>query len=162
MRGTPSQGTRRERGQALVETALSAMIILFLLLGLVDFGLAFGHRVVLANAARAGARFGSRYPDQDPTIRVAVIDALRGTLVLDSTYDDSVDRDDTVLGIVVACTNGSTSVGCGSAYRGHQIRVTVTYQYEFIFGTLLGLPDVTLGSSAIMFVANPPAPTPNP
>ena len=43
MSRTPSQGTRRERGQALVETALSMLIILVLLAGMVDLGLHWVH-----------------------------------------------------------------------------------------------------------------------
>lgn len=160
MSRVPSQGPRRERGQALVETALTAMIVMLLLLALVDFGLAFGHRVVLVNASRAGARFGSRYPFLGDTIDVAVIDSLKGTLVLDAAYVEPP-RDDR-LRIIVACQRGAGTVLCANAYRGDSIRVTVEYDYEFMFGTLLGVPDVTLRSSTVMYVASPPVPTPVP
>lgn len=46
---------RNEKGVAAVEFALVAPILLLLLLGLADFGLAMRERMALASAARAGA-----------------------------------------------------------------------------------------------------------
>ena len=50
---------RRERGQSLVETAVVLPILLLLVVAIVDFGRAFDAYIILTNAAREGARFGS-------------------------------------------------------------------------------------------------------
>jgi Flp pilus assembly protein TadG len=47
---------RRERGQTLLEFAFVTPIIMVLLLGLVDFGIAVDRREVLQHAVREGAR----------------------------------------------------------------------------------------------------------
>jgi hypothetical protein len=165
MRGTPSQGPRRERGQALVETALTMLIVLVLLAGLVDFGIAFGYRVALANAARAGARYGSRYPTVQPVIRLATVESLLGTLVLDASY---VEYDETTgetttdprLHIDIACEDAGAVISCGDTtnppnLRGKQIRVTVGYDYQPLFGGLLGIGDVPISAVAVMYILGP-------
>ena len=54
---------RRERGQSLVETAVVLPILLLLVAAIVDFGRAFDAYIILTNAAREGARFGSVNPE---------------------------------------------------------------------------------------------------
>jgi Flp pilus assembly protein TadG len=46
------------KGQSLVELAISLVILLFLLAGIVEFGLAFFQFVQLRDAAQEGALFG--------------------------------------------------------------------------------------------------------
>ena len=154
------RGGRRERGQALVETALSMMILIILLAGMVDLGLAFGHRVAVASASRTGARYGSRFPHRQSLIERAAVDALRGTLVL-ADDDTLVYPDDTgTVEIVIGCENGGNPVLCTEAQReaGDQIRVTVTVEYSPLFGGLLGIGDLTIGSATLMGVLGIDAP----
>jgi Flp pilus assembly protein TadG len=47
---------RNEEGQAFVEFALVAPILLLVLFGIIQFGIAFMHSVALTDAVRAGAR----------------------------------------------------------------------------------------------------------
>ena len=49
----------RRRGAVLVEFALSAPLLLLLLAGVLDFGMALRTATSVADAARAGAQFGS-------------------------------------------------------------------------------------------------------
>lgn len=49
---------RTERGAAVVEFGLLAPLLVTVLFGLVEFGLAMYSKGVLANASREGARFG--------------------------------------------------------------------------------------------------------
>jgi hypothetical protein len=51
---------KKERGQNFVELALTLPIILMLFLGMIEIGFAIHSYVVVANAAREGARFGAR------------------------------------------------------------------------------------------------------
>lgn len=48
-----------QRGQALVEFTLAVPVMLLLLVSLLEFGLAFNHRLTLAYATREGARTAS-------------------------------------------------------------------------------------------------------
>ena len=55
----PAASPRTPRGQALVEFAAVLLPVLFLIVGVVQFGLIFGANVTLTNAAREGARAGT-------------------------------------------------------------------------------------------------------
>lgn len=54
----------QQKGQALVELALTLPLILLLILGAVDFGRMFYHKIVITNAAREGANYLSRNHDE--------------------------------------------------------------------------------------------------
>lgn len=53
------EGVRANRGQSTVEFGLSAILLLFILLGLIDLGRAFYFAVALQSATREGARQAS-------------------------------------------------------------------------------------------------------
>lgn len=53
---------KSERGQSLVELSISLVILLYLLSGAVEFGIAFFQFVQLRDAAQEGALFGSMRP----------------------------------------------------------------------------------------------------
>jgi Flp pilus assembly protein TadG len=61
--------TKTERGQSLVELAISLVVLLFLLAGIVEFGLAFFQFVQLRDAAQEGALYGSTEPSDVIGIR---------------------------------------------------------------------------------------------
>lgn len=50
---------QRSRGQALVEFGLAAIVLALILSGTIEFGIIFGHKVEINNAARAGARWAA-------------------------------------------------------------------------------------------------------
>lgn len=56
---------RRERGQSLVELAISLTVMLLLLSGAVTFGMALFSYVAMRDAAQEGALFGSFNPNVD-------------------------------------------------------------------------------------------------
>lgn len=55
---TPSR--RGERGAALVELAIALPLLAVILVGTIDFGRAFRTAMIVTNAARAGAQYGSQ------------------------------------------------------------------------------------------------------
>jgi len=55
---------RSERGQSLVELAISLVILLYLLSGAVEFGIIFFQYVQLRDAAQEGALYASTHPTQ--------------------------------------------------------------------------------------------------
>lgn len=50
----------RERGQSLIEVALSLPLLLLIVIGLADFGRAYYYSIALTNAAREGAAYAAR------------------------------------------------------------------------------------------------------
>ncbi len=56
--GTPAD----ESGQSLVELAVGAPFLIFLILGVIEMGLVLAVYISLINAAREGASFASKYP----------------------------------------------------------------------------------------------------
>ena len=55
-RGKESAGIRSERGAVAVEFALLLPVLMIILLGIIEFGMAFSAQITLSNAAREGAR----------------------------------------------------------------------------------------------------------
>jgi Flp pilus assembly protein TadG len=101
---------RTERGQTLVEFALVLPILSLLLLGVIQFGVAYNHYITLTDAVRAGARKGAvgRHL-QDPT--TAVEQAVR---------NGGTDLDPEKLEISVK----------SSWEQGSDVSVTATYPYN--------------------------------
>lgn len=101
--GFTRQGLRahRERGQALVETAITLPLLLLLLMGIMEFGWYFYNQMSVENGSREGARY-------------AVVNSGSSTLSADVT--------DLVEGIVVSPGEMIVSVSLVS----DKITVTVT------------------------------------
>src|SRR5215203_5117870 len=62
-RRDPTSRRKRERGQAIVEFALVAPLLLLLLLITIEFGQVFNGWLAVNNASRSGADYASRVPD---------------------------------------------------------------------------------------------------
>jgi Flp pilus assembly protein TadG len=122
----------RERGASLVEMAMALLFLLVLLAGVVDVGRGFGNYVIITNAAREGARYGARFSWHEAGIRSAVAAEAAESGVPPEA-----------LGISVAGLN---------ALAGETIRVTVTYDFSTILGSIFGASTLSLSSSAAMIV----------
>ncbi|HEY1162505.1 MAG TPA: TadE/TadG family type IV pilus assembly protein [Candidatus Dormibacteraeota bacterium] len=81
-----SRGRGRQKGQSLVEFAISSLVLILLLMGLLDLSRAFYYSVNLQGAAREGARHGAwfdtatrtnKYLD-DADVMLAVKQAMAG------------------------------------------------------------------------------------
>jgi len=107
-----------ERGQALVETAVTLPLILLVAVGIFEFGRAYQTAQVLTNAVREGARV-SVLPEAKPEdVQSRVIAYLRdGQLKNPDSATVTVKRDAT---ISIGATTSSASV------------VTVSYPFSFI------------------------------
>jgi len=120
-----------------VETAIVFPILLLLLAAVVDFGRAFDAYIVLTNAAREGARWGSVNPELplDDVRQIVMDDVLgSGTNITDWTGfgDDPGD-------IIVEVQD-----------KGQEVKVTVTYDFGLWFGQLIGADTVTLTKTSVM------------
>lgn len=109
---------RRERGNALIETAITMPLLLLLMVGIFEIGRAFETWQVVSNAAREGARM-SITPENNTTTTTALIRKYMadGQLPKSGTAAVSIDKNVTIV------VNG-TNVGAS--------QVIVDYPFEFI------------------------------
>jgi Flp pilus assembly protein TadG len=109
---------RRQEGAATVELGIVAMVLLFIMGAIIDFGHYFYLRNVVTNASREGARYGSIYAD--PKISEAQIREF-----IQQKY-----------GPILGCDDGHpltvTAAGAASA-AGTNLTVTVTGEKDWFF-----------------------------
>ena len=77
-----NKNSKNERGQSLVELAISLMIILMLLMGAVDFGIALFSFVTMRDAAQEGALYGSINPDDMDGMKDRAIAAASDLIII--------------------------------------------------------------------------------
>lgn len=134
----------KEKGQSLVELALSMVVLMFLLSGAVEFGIAFFQKVQLQDAAQEGALFGSVYPLEDVSLRAK----SSSSSPIDMVNDPNVTVETTFIDV-----NGLPQV-C----EGDQIKVKMIYQHKILMPFLpniLGSDTLTISASAVNTVFNP-------
>lgn len=120
----------RERGQSLVELGVSFVILMYLLSGVVEFGIAFFQYVQLRDAAQEGALYGSMYPYDTELIEDRI--RLSSQSPLDLTTSD--------VDVFVSYPDGSLCEGNG-------ITVNVVYHHKIFMPfipQLLGQESILL------------------
>jgi hypothetical protein len=105
---------RNERGQALLETAITLPIILLVCVSIFEFGRAYQVQQVLTNAAREGARVACLPGTTDALVNSTVRNYLTGGGL--TAVDAAIVRD--------VPFNGSTTVFAS--------RVTISYPFNFM------------------------------
>ena len=135
----------RERGQAMVETAIVIPILLVLMVGIFEVGRAYETWQVLTNAAREGARM---------SVTPSSVEATTTALIRKYMADGQLTKSATAT--VVVNKGASISVN-GTAVSASA--VTVDYPFEFIMlqpivrlvapGATVGGP-LTMRTTAIM------------
>ncbi|MFL7868660.1 MAG: TadE/TadG family type IV pilus assembly protein, partial [Anaerolineales bacterium] len=80
----------KERGQSLVEFAISLTVIMMLLAGAVEFGIALFQFVQLRDAAQEGALYGSIHPGDDANIEARVRSASPSPIDLQNDPDVTI------------------------------------------------------------------------
>jgi Flp pilus assembly protein TadG len=161
----------KERGQSLVEFAISLLILLYLLVGAVEFGVLFFQYVQLRDAAQEAALYGSsNIPMQvaNPnTVPAAVLteieDRARSAsgspvdLSNTSTVDVSIYINDTFVWKNYAA-QGSTTSAC----ENNGIRVVVAYKHRIfmpflaqILGKDPGDPTIPLSATVTDTILTP-------
>jgi Flp pilus assembly protein TadG len=136
--------TRRfhsERGAELIEFALVVPLLLFIIMGLIDFGFLFQRYEVVTNAAREGARIAvlPGYADADVEARVRSYMTEGG--VANTTSNSTV-----------LTTDVPIAAGAGPAMQGKKVEVSYTSQYLFL-GPIAGWFGGTFTSANLNAVA---------
>lgn len=146
---------RNERGQAIVEFALTLPLLLLIVLGIFDFGLMFQKYEVVTNAAREGGRVGvlPGYTTADAEARAVQYLAVGGITGTPRTPCGGIVVVDT------QCTSAAVSAtlitGSDPPKTVDQITMTVEYDYEYQFvGPIVNLLfGGSLGTSRLKSVS---------
>lgn len=133
---------KNEKGQSMVELALSFTVLLFLLMGVVDLGRAFFAFSAMRDAAQEGAVYGSLFPGD----MAAVITRVR------ANTQSPVDMANTEIRIEPTVI--------GIACHGNGIRVDIYYdEFPLIFPfwqPLFGIDSVPLHARVEDTILRPP------
>jgi len=106
--------------QALIEAALVLPILLFLILGAMDFGRMFYTKMILTNGAREGANYLAYFPEDANNGYVDTFAAI-----YDETNSSNVEIVDTDVTYTGCCTHGLP------------VEVTITKIVDLIFDNFL-------------------------
>ncbi len=110
--------TRSDRGQALVELALIAPVLIILMLGVMDYGRVYFAYISVTNGARIGADYAANGPTQATDTA-----AIKAAALGDTT--DLLDQSPTNPEVTVVTANDSQ----GQLYAD----VTMTYTFSTLF-----------------------------
>jgi Flp pilus assembly protein TadG len=142
----------RQHGQSLVEMGLLLMMLLWLLSGVIDFGIGFFSYVAIRDAAQEGALYGSVVYDPDhPSYTVDDFRAMITERVQNSSTAP-VDLTSSSVQVVI----NPPATWCA----GNPLRVDVSYDYPIMMpmvGILTG-PTITLRASATSILLVPLCP----
>lgn len=126
----------RQRGVAAVEFAIVLPLLIFLFLGITEFGIAYYNKQVLTNASREGARVGIIHNTEDATIKQVA-------------YDYAKDR-------LIPYNNNFSPESINIITSGEYIKVNAVFTYNYLvlsgfgfFGTNFG-PNLDIVASTTM------------
>ena len=143
-------------GTTTVELALVGPLLIFLLFGIIEFGLILKDVVGVNQTAREGARCAAvGSPPSTITTRIRAAAPTITTANLTTAY--AYRRFNSISGTWTAWTTLGTSGTENDAKAGDQIRVSLTYPHQLVTGGLFsGLADspgtgsITLSTAIIM------------
>jgi len=138
---------KTERGQSLVEFAISLVILIYLLTGAVEFGMAYFQFVQLRDAAQEGALYGSLNPTDTTGIKARIRQSSQSPIKMSDTS-------------VVPDGNISITLS-GSACEGNGIKVEITYNHKIFMPfipQLIGANTIPLKASVTDTILSPVCP----
>lgn len=110
-----------EKGQSLVELAISLVLILILLAGVVDLGRMMYEYLSMRDAAQEGAGYGAIYPQDCSEIEARV----RANLPADF-FNDSGDT----INVYIDAIGQQCTASASDACEGHDIFLVLDHTYE--------------------------------
>jgi len=150
--------SKHERGQSLVEIAISLPVIILLLLGTIDFGMAIFSYAIIRDAAQEGALYGSFNPGNKAEIENRARNVSpQGE---DEIFSSPVDLTNKDLVQVEVKTFGGSCQG-SIKNEANSVRVRVRFNYPFLMpfiGTIIGSDTIPLTGSATNVILQPPCP----
>ncbi len=156
-RGRPPMLLRRtgrstEDGQALVEFSLILTPLLFLLLGVIQFGFVFNAYVTVSTAAREAARIATIYPydrtlgqgandaARNSQIRTQLLTSLNGLSKSAPNFTNGTTWTSSTSGTTTTYTNGDIiityelpgTVTANDPRQGYRVTVKATYHQDLV------------------------------
>jgi Flp pilus assembly protein TadG len=119
--------SRHRRGQALVEFALVITVLLTLLLGMVDFALAYYSQIVIRNAIAEGGYYAIQHPNDRPGIEAAIDKELLDRPFIEKDHID-----------IAPCEDDGSG--------GMKTTIQAEYTHHLLFSYLVPSMQVTLQS----------------
>jgi Flp pilus assembly protein TadG len=126
----------RRRGTGLVEFALCAPLLIFILLGIIDFGLLARNQLMISNAARDGARAAS-LGQSTANIRTRILNGAVPPLRVNST--GVIENGSIVMQQATVPSSGDANytstpwpadiAGKNGVVIGNYVRITVNYTH---------------------------------
>ena len=148
----------KERGQSLVELAISILFLLLLLAGAAEFGVLFFQFVQLRDAAQEGALYGSMNPPYGASHTTA-IDKIKTRAKYSSPTRSPIDLiNDPNVTVSVVVTDG---IYC----EGGSLKVTVSYPHQIFMPfipQILGTTTIPLNATVTDTILTPVCPPPPP
>ncbi|MCC7118869.1 MAG: pilus assembly protein [Anaerolineales bacterium] len=146
---------KSERGQSLVELAISLPVILLLMIGAVDFGLAIYAYLSIRDAAQEGALYASINPGNTAEIenRTRAINPQEGTGI----YFQPVKLNDEERVKITVTVTGKKCEGITNG-AVNSVSVNVKYRYPLIVpfaNLLMGAKTIPLEASATNVIIQP-------
>lgn len=153
----------REKGQSLVELAISLPVILLILLGTFDFGMALFSYSILRDAAQEGALYGSFNPGNKTQIENRARNILPEER--DNNENGGIDiftspvdlNDEEQVGVEIK-VHGKSCQGITKG-KANYIEVRVSYNYPILMpftGEIVGSDTIRLTTSASNVILQPP------
>jgi len=146
----------REKGQSLVELAVSLPILILILMGTFDFGMALFSYSIMRDAAQEGALYASFAPGNKSEIENRARNILPRKD--DEVFSSPIDlRDKKAVQVEV----NSKGKDCQGVTKGvaNYIEVRVIYEYPFFMpfiGKVIGSDTIRMTASASNVVLQPP------
>src|SRR6266542_3723586 len=130
----------KRSGQSLVELAVSVMVIMLLVLGAVETGMAIFQYVTISDAAQEGSNYASVNAPQAATQTQDENNIKNRVYAAASDVLPSLSTD----GMVTITTNGLSCEGSSIIGVPNSIQVTVQYDHKIIFPLYPGSKPITL------------------
>ncbi len=127
-----------EKGQSLVELAVSFVFLLLLAGGIVDIGMMAYTFISLRDTVQEGAIFGSYSPADDSGIRRRILDSASSPIDASKITD-----------ITITCSGSACLSSSLDSCQGMPITVQVQYIYNFVTPMMIGVmgEDWTLNAA---------------
>ena len=148
---------KNERGQSLVELAISITILIFLLAGAVEFGIAFFQFVQLRDAAQEGALYGSMNPIDLTNIEGRARGASSSPIDLSLAAPNPAKVQIYVDNVLVQ-ENGVPTGATVSACEGHALEVRISFDHQIFMPfipSFIGDDTITLNATVTDTILSP-------
>jgi Flp pilus assembly protein TadG len=136
---------RSQRGAALVEFAVALPILMFLLVGIVSFGLILREYQVLQNGAREGARL-SILPNYQIAMGLSTADQNARRDAIKQRVVDYLAAEQLTVAAGNVTVDQNAWIDMGGGLRASASKITVTYSRSLLLGNSWPFGPVSLRS----------------